>query len=152
MQKPDGTYAGSSKEKAELLFKRFPPISPPADTPEIDTSSYPPTVERPRMMKQKIEKAIEGPGQDKIPKRALGAGLSVVLLKRLPLPQIPFWVNRTTQAPLQRREKGSKLHAGASQQSTNQRRCTSDLTRHERTKGDGAKERWKEGRRGGGEG
>ena len=79
MQKPDGTYAGSSKEKAELLFKRFLPISPPADTSEIDTSSYPPTVEWPRIMKQKIERAIKGPGQDKIPNRALRAGLTVLL-------------------------------------------------------------------------
>ncbi len=39
---------------------------------------------------EEIEGAIKDPGQDKVPNRALNAGLTVLLLKRLPFPQIPL--------------------------------------------------------------
>ena len=63
----------------------------PADTSDIDTSSYPPTVEWPWITKEELERAIKCPGQDKAPgpcktpNRALREGITVLLphLERL---------------------------------------------------------------------
>ncbi len=89
LQRPDTTYAESTKENMELLFKRFFPAPLPANTSGITAAAafYPPTVNWPRITEEEVERAAKGPGQDKvpgpckIPNRALKEGLTVLLLQ-----------------------------------------------------------------------
>ncbi|KAI4179820.1 MAG: hypothetical protein LQ348_005314 [Seirophora lacunosa] len=67
------------------LYTSDKETAPRANTSDIDTSMYPPTVEWPSVTREEIERVIMGPEQDKVPgpckilKRALREGLPVLL-------------------------------------------------------------------------